>query len=249
MQQNRMYHDLAHLWPVISPPEEYAEEAGHLRETFLDRLGPGRHSLLELGVGGGHVLSHLTQVFDATAVDLSPDMLALSERLNPGVEHHLGDMRSVRLPQTFQAVLIHDAVGYMLTEDDLLSAFRTAKAHLEPGGVLVVAPDWFQETFQSPSVLHWVNRRDDLEVTLIEYVHDPDVTDTTIESIFFYLINGPGGLRVEQDRHLTGLFPKATWRRLLGEVGFATEEISYPSYQGGYGQGGYGGNLIVATLR
>ena len=110
--------------------------------------------------------------------------------------------------------------------------------------MLVIAPDWFQETFQSPSVLHWVNRRDDLEVTLIEYVHDPDVTDTTIESMFFYLINGPGGLRVEQDHHLTGLFPKATWLRLLRETGFASDVISYPSYEGGYG-----GNLIVATLR
>ena len=98
-------------------------------------LGPGRHRLLELGVGGGHNLSHLTSEFDAAAVDLSPQMLELSRRLNPTVEHHLGDMRTVRLPgQVFDAVLIHDAICYMQTEDDLRAAFATARVHLRPGG-------------------------------------------------------------------------------------------------------------------
>ncbi|HZA25181.1 MAG TPA: class I SAM-dependent methyltransferase, partial [Dehalococcoidia bacterium] len=141
MQQNRMYHDLAHLWPVVSPPEEYAVEAWHLREVIHNRLGPGSHTLLELGVGGGHILSHLTSDFQAVAVDLSENMLSLSRELNPGVAHHLGDMRSVRLAQTFDVVLIHDAINYMLTESDLQAAFETARAHLRPGGVLVTAPD------------------------------------------------------------------------------------------------------------
>ena len=52
-------------------------------------------------------------------------------------------MRSIRLGRTFKAVLIHDAISYMLTEGDLGDAFGTARAHLEPGGVLIVAPDWF----------------------------------------------------------------------------------------------------------
>ncbi|MDI9432435.1 MAG: hypothetical protein QM570_12020 [Planctomycetota bacterium] len=28
IQQNRLYGDLAHLWPLVSPIEEYAAEAG-----------------------------------------------------------------------------------------------------------------------------------------------------------------------------------------------------------------------------
>ena len=55
---------------------------------------------MEMGVGGGHNLSHLTADFECTAVDLSPDMLALSQGLNPGIEHHVGDMRNVRLGKT-----------------------------------------------------------------------------------------------------------------------------------------------------
>ena len=119
MKLNRMYDDFAHLWFLITPPEDYAEEAQHWRDALREKLGPGRHEILELGVGGGNNLSHLTNDFQATAVDLSEKMLQNSMKLNPGVEHHVGDMRNIRLEKTFKAVLIHDAIGYMLTEDDL----------------------------------------------------------------------------------------------------------------------------------
>lgn len=243
MKQNRLYDDLAHLWPLISPPEEYAEEASYWREALRARLGPGRHRILELGVGGGHNLSHLTADFQATAVDLSENMLALSMRLNPGVEHHLGDMRTVRLGRTFRAVLVHDAIAYMLTEEDLRAVFATAAAHLEPGGIFITAPDWFRETFRGTSVLHWTSRTGDLELTAIEYLHDPDPSDTTIESIFFYMLQEHGNLRIEQDRHITGLFPMDTWTGLMEEAGFEVEVAAYlPN------EGGYGGCLLVGTL-
>lgn len=243
MQQNRLYHELSFLWPIVSPPEEYATEAKLLLEILYKKLGPGRHTLLELGVGGGHLLSHLTSVFEATAIDLSEEMLALSAQLNPSVEHHIGDMRSVKLPKKFDVVLAHDSICYMLNEDDLRAVFQTAKAHLEPGSVFVAAPDWFKDTFQGPSVLHWIKREENLEVTFIEYVEDSDTSDTTIESVFFYVIKEGTTLRVEQDHHQTGLFPKSTWLRLLEDVGFVPEEITYPPYDGGYG-----GNLILGVL-
>jgi len=43
-------------------------------------------------------------------------MLELSRTINPEAEHILGDMRTLRLGRTFDAVLIHDAICYMTTE-------------------------------------------------------------------------------------------------------------------------------------
>ena len=190
-----MYHDLAHLWPLISPPENYEGEARQWREALRESLGPGRHHLLELGVGGGHNLSHLTSEFNATAVDISPAMLENSRQLNPGVEHCVGDMRTVRLGRIFNAVLIHDAIAYLRSEDDLSATFMTARAHLEPGGVLLIAPDWFRETF-APGVEARGPRVDGgTELSYVEYVHDPDPADTTIESVFVYLIKTAVGFR------------------------------------------------------
>jgi SAM-dependent methyltransferase len=229
-----MYGDLAHLWPPVSPPEGYAAEAVHWRAALRAHLGPGRHAILEFGVGGGNNLSHLTADFDATAVDLSEGMLAHSRRRNPGVAHRVGDMRSVRLGRRFAAVLVHDAVSYLTSEDDLRATFATAAAHLEPGGVFVCAPDWYRETFDGPRVDVHGPRGPDGAFTMVEYAHDPDPSDTTIEVRYVFFLRSGGRVAIETDRHLLGLFPLATWMRLLGEAGFAAEKRPYPVHADGH---------------
>lgn len=243
VQQYRLYSDLAYLWPIISPPDEYAREAGYWRRVLWDKLGPGKHCVLELGVGGGHNLSHLTRDFQAAAVDLSPQMLCLSVKLNPKVEHFLGDMRSIRLGKTFDAVLIHDAIAHILNESDLRATFITARIHLRLGGVIIVAPEWVKEGFRSPRVFRWDRDAGNIAVTIEEYLHDPDPSDTQVESIFSYTIKENGTQRVEQDTHTTGLFPIGTWERLLAEAGFDVGTLRLP-----VNKGGYGGFLFVGVL-
>ena len=89
----RLYSDLAEWWPLLSPPEDYAEEASwylHLLQESLDRpLG----SMLELGSGGGHLASHVHPAVELVLLDLSPEMLAVSQALNPKREHVRADMR------------------------------------------------------------------------------------------------------------------------------------------------------------
>ncbi|HAT17595.1 MAG TPA: class I SAM-dependent methyltransferase, partial [Gemmatimonadetes bacterium] len=114
----RMYGDLAPWWPLISPPERYAEEAAFTTHVIQSAAIPVGE-VLELGSGGGHSASHLKANFDMTLVDLSRDMLELSKRLNPECRHEQGDMRTVRLGCSFDAVFVHDAIEYMVTESDL----------------------------------------------------------------------------------------------------------------------------------
>ena len=226
---------MAYLWPIISPPEEYGSEAAFFGDVIREELGPGRHKLLELGVGGGHNLSHLTDDFDCTAVDLSPAMLALSKGLNPGVGHHVGDMRNIRLERTFDTVLVHDSASYLLTEQDLTETFATAAAHLRPGGVLMVAPDWFQETFPDGWVYNWDRQQGDIEVNIQEVMVDPDPSDTQVESTYTYTIKKAGVTTVEVDTHITGLFSIQTWSDLMGQAGFRVEVRTLPPNEGGYG--------------
>ena len=250
----RLYHELAWLWPIISPPEEYTVEAAQWLEIIRRRLdedadtdadtgrdrdaggGGALPTLLDLGCGGGHMLSHLAPHFITEAVDLSPQMLELSRRLNPQTWHHQGDLRSIRLGRDFDVVAIHDAVNYMLTEADLAAAIATATAHLNPGGLLLLAPDWLRDNFAGPRVIDWTRQNRELDVTFIEYIADPDPSDTTVESVFLFIINRDGRIVVEQDRHISGLFPEATWRRLLAAAGFATELVATEGYAGGFGE-------------
>jgi methyltransferase family protein len=230
----RLYTDLAPLWPQVSPPENYADEARHWRDALREHLGAGRHRLLELGVGGGNNLSHLTAECDAEAVDLSPGMLEHSRRLNPSVLHHVGDMRSVRLGRAFDAVIAHDAISYLTTEDDLRATFATAAAHLRRGGLLLVAPDWTRESFPGASTSLHEPRGPQGAVRFLQYVHDPDPADTTIEAVYAFMIRRGARIEVVEDRHTLGLFPLATWLARIEEAGFRAGKRPYPVHQDGH---------------
>lgn len=229
-----MYGDLAALWPLMSPPEDYADEARHWRAALREHFGDARPSVLELGVGGGNNLSHLTRDVDATAVDLSPAMLEHSRRRNPGVEHHVGDMRTVRLGRRFDAVLIHDAVSYLTTEDDLRATFATVAEHLRPGGLLVCAPDWTCESFRGPGVSVHGPRGPEGEVTFVVYAHDPDPSDTTVEQLFTFFLRRGGRVEVVHERHVCGLFPEATWLARIAEAGMRPGRRPYPVHADGH---------------
>jgi len=117
----RLYSDLASWWPLISAPEEYVEEAASAA-SLLRTANPPTRTVLELGSGGGNNAFHLKREFEMTLVDLSDEMLAVSRQLNPECNHLQGDMRKVRLGRSFDAVFVHDAIDYMITEVDLRRA-------------------------------------------------------------------------------------------------------------------------------
>ena len=102
----KLYDTLAEWWPLMSPPGEYAAEADAVMRLLFPDPPTNRLRLLELGSGGGHLASHLARSLDMTLVDLSPRMLDQSRRLNPGCRHLQGDMRHLRLPEAFDAVLV-----------------------------------------------------------------------------------------------------------------------------------------------
>jgi len=226
--ERRLYRDLSWTWRIISPPEEYAGEAEEFRVPIA-RYADGARTLLHLGCGGGHLDSHLKAHYRITGVDVSPAMLALARGLNPEVEYVEGDLRTVRLGRTFDAVMAADAIDYMRTEDDLRAAFRTAHEHLRAGGVFVTYAEFTPERFAYEGATRTkatTHARGDVEVTFIEHRFDPDANDAEFEMLFVYVIRRGRDVKVETDRHVHGLFPLPTWRRLMEETGFLVTELA-----------------------
>jgi SAM-dependent methyltransferase len=216
----RLYTDLAAWWPLLSPPSDYAEEAAFYLRTLRAACARPPRRVLELGSGGGSNASHLKAHWQLTLVDLAPGMLAVSQALNPECEHVQGDMRDVRLGRTFDAVFIHDAICYMTDERALAAAIETAFVHCAPGGAALFAPDWVRERF-NPYADHGGSDGGGRGLRYLEWVWDPDPNDTTYLVDFAYLLRErDGSVRVEHDRHLEGIFPRATWLRLIAEAGF-----------------------------
>jgi SAM-dependent methyltransferase len=237
-----LYTQLAEWWPLISAPEEYEEEAEVYGTAIVDAAQLPVRAVLELGSGGGNNASHLKRRFEMTLVDLAPAMLDVSRRLNPECRHLEGDMRSVRVGSRFDAVFIHDAVDYMVTENDLAATMRTAAVHCRPGGALVVAPDYVRETFR-PGVETGGNDAGDRGARYLDWTWDPDPADTTYRSELVLVLRDGEDVRVVLDRHTCGLFPEATWLAAIEDAGFAARAIAVELAPG------HRGVLCVGTRR
>ncbi len=219
------YTELASFWPLISPVEEYAGEAAEFARV-LSRALPGARTLLELGSGGGHNGYYLKHRFELLLTDLSAEMVEASKRLNPGCDHLIGDMRTLRLGRTFDAVFVHDAIHYMTTEEDLAAAITTAAQHCRPGGVALFVPDVTTESFAPGSSCDGHDAPDGRGVRYLEWTYDADPTDSFASTHFAFIVReADGTMRTLSETHDFGLFPEATWVRLLGEAGFETEVV------------------------
>jgi SAM-dependent methyltransferase len=219
------YGELASWWPLISPVDDYAEEAA-FAATVLRRAAIDVREVLELGSGGGSNAVHLEPQFTMTLSDLSEAMLDVSRARNPGCAHHAGDMRSVRLGRQFDAVFVHDAIDYMVTEDDLRRAIETAYLHCRPGGLALFVPDCIRETFAEGHDVGGNDGQDGRAVRFMEWSWDPDPDDTwTLTEYAFLLRESDGRVHSVHETHRLGLFARADWLRLVEAQGFAAEEV------------------------
>lgn len=225
MSPLKMYEELAKWWPLLSPPDEYTEEVAFFLQALHDAGAKEGGTLLDLGSGGGSNAFHLKQVYTLTLTDLAPDMLAVSQTINPECEHVVGDMRSLRLGRQFDVVFAHDSLDYMLTETDVQQALETAYLHLKTGGVAIFIPDHMRETFEADSDHGGRDGDDGRGLRYLEWAFDPDESDTTYTTHYVFMLREGSDVHVEHDQHECGLFPRAFWLQTLTDVGFQPQRV------------------------
>lgn len=225
-EKPKLYWELAPLFHHFTHPKSYRDEARFVRKVFKPERFTEKPTLLELGSGGGNNASHLKKHFRLTLSDISPGMIALSRKINRDCEHVVGDMRTLRLRRKFDFVFVHDAVGYMTSEDDLERAIATAFVHLKPGGVALFQPDDVRETYEAGRSRGGHDGDDGVRFRYFEICHplneDQDAVDVDYEVT---IIDANGRTRTLVDRHHIGVFARDTWLKLLRGSGFRVRVV------------------------
>lgn len=223
-----MYSELASWFHLLTSPEDYREEADFYCRILEETARIPVKEVLEMGSGGGNNASHMKSRFALTLADLSSDMLAVSQKLNPECEHIVGDMRNMRLSRTFDAVVVHDAISYMTTVDDLKAAVRTAAVHCRPGGAVLLCPDYVRESF-CESTGHGGHSEGDRGLRYLEWTLDPDPQDTRYVVHYAYMLKEGHEIFHRTDVHELGLFATDLWVSTIRRAGFSdAKPVDYP---------------------
>ncbi|MDT0494944.1 class I SAM-dependent methyltransferase [Streptomyces griseus] len=128
--------------------KDYRAESDEAR-SLIREFGTDARSLLDVACGNGPHLRYFREDFaHVEGVDVSADMVRLARHNLPGVPVHQGDMADFRLERTFDAITcMFSSVGYLHDTGELNSAAESFVRHLNPGGVVVLEPWYFPDTF------------------------------------------------------------------------------------------------------
>jgi len=146
----------ADAYDQLYDDKDYDAECDLIEELFRRYSATPVSSVLDLGCGtGNHVFPVSRRGYEVVGVDRSEGMVTLAQRKlsengnSKSVRFQKGDIRNVDLGRRFDAALMMFAVlGYQVENDDVLAALKTARRHLEPGGLLIV------DFWYGPAVLH-----------------------------------------------------------------------------------------------
>ncbi|MCN9244371.1 class I SAM-dependent methyltransferase [Streptomyces sp. RY43-2] len=204
--------------------KDYAAEAAAMAELVRSRT-PGAASLLDVACGTGTHLEHFVAQFaEAEGLELSADMLRHARSRIPDVRLHQEDMRDFRLGRTFDAVVsMFSSVGYLRTTAELDGTLRTFAAHLAPGGVVVVEPWWFPETFIEGWVSADVVRKDDRTVARVS--HSVREGNATRLEEHFTVADSGLGIRHFSEVHLITLFHQGEYEKAFETAGLRVEYL------------------------
>jgi SAM-dependent methyltransferase len=114
----------------------------------LARFAVEDGDLLEFGSGTGkHGRLLAGRGYSVAGIERSEEMAAQAQA-SPGFICRQGDIRSVSLGRTFDAVLaLFHVVSYQVSNSDVSAVLENAARHLEPGGI------FFFDVWYTPAVL------------------------------------------------------------------------------------------------
>jgi SAM-dependent methyltransferase len=110
----------------------------HLLNRFAEEVR-GRGLVADLGCGPGHVARYLhDQGVTVVGIDLSPAMIAQAQRLNPGLDFKVGDMRKLSLPDASLGGVIAFYSIVHFEPGELAAVMAELRRALAPGGLVLV---------------------------------------------------------------------------------------------------------------
>ncbi|MFD4376798.1 class I SAM-dependent methyltransferase [Streptomyces sp. NPDC058486] len=226
--------DLAEVYDLVHKErgKDYRVEAEAVAAAAR-RHRPDASRLLDVACGTGGHLRHFAELFaHVEGLELSEPMAAAARAALPGTAVHPGDMRDFRLDSAYSVIsCMFGSIGYMESVTELRLALGMFARHLEPGGVAVVDPWWFDETFLDGYVSADVVTVDGVTVSRVSH----SARRGRASHMDVHVVVAEPGVCVRHfvDRHVISLFSQEEYEAAFRAAGLQVEYLpGQPSGRG-----------------
>ncbi len=228
-KRNQVFGQYARVYDAFYEGKDYARETQFVMDA-LARNGATPAALLELGCGtGGHApfLSAHSTVKRYVGIDLSPEMVELARARCPSLRFETGDMLDLSVGERFDvAVALFHVVCYLSTEADLLKAFESIRASLQPGGFFFFDFWHGPGVVQDPPVTRVREIKEGARTIVRESVPTVDPAQETVDVAFTLRVDTGDGSApdVFRETHRVRFLFRESVQRLLARAGMEIVE-------------------------
>lgn len=225
MTEELTYEELATHYDRLYHDKPYAAESARVIELLRDRGAEDGDRLLDVGTGTGQHVQHLTSTFDVTGVDVHEPVLDIARKRVPEAAFLQGDITSLDLDRTFDALTcLFGVIGYVETWDGLEQAISAVAEHLAPGAPFVIeswlTPAGF-EAVEGSAVLR-TYEGEDLTLARVAIPRRGDGETAELEIEWLIAWHDTGVQRYSETQHM-GVFHVERTRALFDEHGLDVE--------------------------
>jgi SAM-dependent methyltransferase len=226
------YYDIAFSWDI-------KDEIGFFGRLFRDHVPFPVKNVLEPACGTGRFLVAMpAHGYRITGYDVSPQMLGYARARvdEAGVAGDVtivkAEMQSARFNDTFDAALNSiNSLGYLLSDEDVLSHLRCTGESLRPGGIYIVhiscawdgPPDMDQNT--------WEMERDGVTVKTTWTIESESRETLRSNHLCTMEVDDHGERELLIDRHTLRLWVYEDLRKLIDDSGAFSLEAIYTETQ------------------
>jgi len=234
MGETGVFGEYARYYDLLYKDKDYGAEADYIHR-LIKRWRPGAASILELGSGTGkHACLLADRGYAVHGIERSCEMLAGAEqraqerqRADPmwrSPTYSQGDIRTARLARTFDvAISLFHVISYQVKNEDVLAAFKTARAHLDEGG-LFLFDVWYGPAVLTDRPAVRIKRMADdrIEVTRItEPAMHPNESVVDVNFHVFVRDNATGEVTETRETHCMRYFFRTEISLLAQASGFS----------------------------
>ncbi len=207
--------------------KDYGEEARYVHEKLVENNIAGKR-ILELGCGTGKHAKILSEFgYEILGIEKSYSMIDAAEKIK-NFECMQGDIREIKLREKFDCVIsLFHVISYQITNENLLSVFKTAFESLEDNGLFLF------DVWYAPAVIHQKPtiriKKIKTDSNFITRIAEPELVvnnnQVNVKYIFYDLNSNSNQLKITEEIHPMRYFSIPELKFFAKKTGFEVIEI------------------------
>lgn len=209
----------------------YVNEEAYRKEvdsifTLADKYVPTAKTLLDIACGTGAQAKYLSERFDVTGIDISPEMLEFAKQKVPSARFEIADMTCFDLGVKFDVIVnLYGSIGFAPSFEAMCASLKCVYCHLEDKGMFILTPWSTKEEIKDGLVAK--SKKDGLSgFCRMETVRR--IGDDKVQVEMHHLVANDLDVKYQKTVSTVTLFSESEYMTAIDAAGFVIKERLTP---------------------